>query len=141
MTGGRCRVFLILRILSCGNYAGKKNAAYLRQLNQAVWDMILNNSITDLKTIVRDLGETPCRTFWHILCHPGTMGECCVGPTRKSNVVSKPSPPRLCHTTAFDTRLLVDDKCVTGPARNSIVDYIVSYCVHLVSLYFHMFSY
>ena len=74
VTGGAWTGFLILRILSCGNYAGFFSAAVLPQKNQAGREVIFDNSITDLKIIMRGLRETPCKTFWHILCHPGTKG-------------------------------------------------------------------
>ena len=105
--------------------------AVLPQKNQGDWEVILDDSITDLKIIMRGLRETPCKTFWHILCIQAPRAQCCVGPERESNVVPKPSPPRLCHTMAFDTRLLVDDNCATGPARNSIVDHIECDIYHI----------
>ena len=74
MTGGTWAGFLILRILSCGNHAGFFSAAVLPQKNQADWEVIFDDSITDLKIIMRGLRETPCKTFWHILRHPGTKG-------------------------------------------------------------------
>ena len=140
VTGGRWAGFLILRILSCGNHAGFFFPAVLPQNNQADWDAIFDDSITDLKIIMRGLRETPCQTFWHILCHPGGRAQCCVGPTRESNVVPKPSSPRLCHTLALPTRLPVDDKYVAGPARNRTVEHtdVLTHWFPTISLWFPM---
>ena len=56
------------------NYAGFCCAAVLPQINEADWEVIYDDSITDLKIIMRGLGETPCKTFCHILSRPGTKG-------------------------------------------------------------------
>ena len=47
---------------------------FFPQINPADWEAIFDDSITDLKIIMRGLRETPCETFWHMLCHPGSKG-------------------------------------------------------------------
>ena len=75
--------------------------------------------------------------FWAI---QAPRAQCCVGPTRESNVVPKPSSPRLCHTLALPTRLPVDDKYVAGPARNRTVEHIdvLTHWFPTISLWFDM---
>ena len=75
--------------------------------------------------------------FWAI---QAPRAQCCVGPTRESNVVPKPSSPRLCHTLALPTRLPVDDKYVAGPARNRTVEHIdvLTHWFPTISLWFPM---